>query len=92
MSIFTDKYVYMKAKLTLSIDAALMQEINRRARLNKRINLSKMVESFLQSQFTESRQTNNTVISKMRGILKETPETLNWKDERLSRIRKKHLS
>jgi transposase len=82
----------MKAKLTLSIDAALMQEINRRARLNKRINLSKMVESFLQSQFTESRQTNNTVISKMRGILKETPETLNWKDERLSRIRKKHLS
>jgi transposase len=82
----------MKAKLTLSIDAGLMEEINRRARLNKRINLSKMVEAFLQSQFTETKQTNNAVISKMRGILKETQETLNWKDERIARIRKKHLS
>lgn len=82
----------MKSKLTLSIDTALMDEINRRAKLNKRINLSKMVEVFLQSQFNKPKQTSNNVVSKMRGILQETPETLNWKNERVTRLKKKHLA
>lgn len=41
----------MKSKLTLSIDADLMNEINQRAKLNKQINLSKMVENFLFNHF-----------------------------------------
>ena len=81
----------MKSKLTLSIDAALMNEINRQAKLNKRINLSKMVEVFLQSHFNQPKQTNNNVVSKMRGILQEAPQTFNWKDERITRLKKKHL-
>lgn len=89
--IFVLKYVDMKSKLTLSIDASLMQEINRRARLNKKINLSKMIEVFLQSQFNDTKNLSSSVISKFRGILRETPETIDWKQERLNRIKKKHV-
>ena len=66
----------MKSKLTLSIDSELMNEINQKAKLNKKINLSKMVENFLISQFKTSVTKSNGIVGSMRGILKETPETL----------------
>ena len=81
----------MKSKLTLSIDSGLMEEINQKARLNKNINLSRMVEKFLQSQFNTAGKDNDAELVSMRGILKETDETINWKEERMSRLLKKHL-
>ncbi len=81
----------MKSKLTLSIDSELMNEINQKAKLNKKINLSKMVENFLISQFKTSVTKSNGIVGSMRGILKETPETLNWKKDKEERLSSKHL-
>ncbi len=81
----------MKVKLTLSIDASLMETINRKAQLNKKINLSKMVEKFLQEEFKISKHKNKSVVSTLRGILKETPETIDWKKDKEDRLLKKHL-
>ena len=82
----------MKSKLTLSIDADLMNEINQRAKLNKQINLSKMVEGFLFSHFKAPAKETDSVVSRMRGILKETPETLNWQKDKEERLIKKYLN
>jgi hypothetical protein len=81
----------MKVKLTLSIDASLMETINRKAQLNKKINLSKMVEKFLQEEFKISKHKNKSVVSTLRGILKETPETIEWKKDKDDRLILKHL-
>ncbi len=80
----------MKSKLTLSIDADLIKEINQRAKLNKDINLSKMVEIFLFNQFKKPHK-KKSLVKGMRGILKETPETLNWKKDKEQRLIKKYL-
>lgn len=82
----------MKSKLTLSIDADLMNEINQRAKLDKQINLSKMVENFLFNHFKAPDKKSDSVVSRMRGILKETPETLNWKKDKEERLLKKYLN
>jgi hypothetical protein len=81
----------MKSKLTLSIESTLMEEINRKAKLDKSINLSKMVEKFLEAEFKFSKQKKKSVVSSLRGILKETPETIDWKKDKEDRLTKKYL-
>ena len=81
----------MKSKLTLSIDSSLMEEINKKAKLNKNINLSKMVEKFLQDQFKPSKPKSKSVVSSLRGILKDVPETFDWKKDKEDRLVKKYL-
>ncbi|MBC7651274.1 MAG: hypothetical protein H7101_05950 [Deinococcales bacterium] len=80
----------MKSKLTLSIDSDLMENINQKAKLDKTINLSKMVEGYLQQAFqvTEKKKAS---ISSLKGILKETEELNNWKQAKTNRLTKKYL-
>ena len=82
--------VNMKTKLTLTIDAPLMQEINKKAKLNKNINLSKMVEQFLFKEFNPASATKKSSIKSLRGILRETDDLKNWKQNKLDRLSKKH--
>jgi len=81
----------MKSKLTLSIDSELMNDINQKAKLNKSINLSKMVERFLFDHF-KTAQKDQGVVSRMRGILTEDPGTINWKKDKEERLSKKYLN
>jgi len=80
----------MKSKLTLSIDSDLMENINQKAKLDKTINLSKMVERYLKQAFqtTEKKRSN---ISSLRGVLKETNELKDWKQDKINRLSKKYL-
>ena len=80
----------MKSKLTLSIDADLMENINQKAKLDKTINLSKMVEGYLQQAF-QATEKKTSSISSLKGILKETDELTNWKQDKLNRLSKKYL-
>ncbi len=89
-SIFTLEYVFMKSKLTLSIDSSLMEDINRKAKLDRSINLSKMIEEFLKTEFKPPKHKKKSVVSSLRGIIKETPETINWKKDKEDRLIKKH--
>ncbi len=79
----------MKSKLTLSIDSELMENINQKAKLDKTINLSKMVESYLQQAFRANEKKSS--ISSLRGILKETDELNDWKQDKINRLSKKYL-
>jgi hypothetical protein len=81
----------MKTKLTLSIESSLMEEIKKKTRLDKRINLSKMIEQFLFNEFHSSgdKKKENTV-SQLRGILKGA-NVEEWKDEKTDRLTKKYL-
>lgn len=81
----------MKTKLTLSIDAALMEEINHKAKLKKHINLSQMVERFLLDEFKPFAKKKKSLVSSLRGILKETDEIQDWKQEKMNRLAKKYL-
>lgn len=81
----------MKTKLTLTIDAALMEEINKKAKLNKSINLSQMVERFLYKEFKPEQERTKATVKSLRGILRETEAIKNWKQEKISRLSKKHL-
>ena len=80
----------MKSKLTLSIDSDLMENINQKAKLDKTINLSKMVEGYLQQAFQANGKTKLS-ISSLKGILKETEELNNWKQAKTNRLTKKYL-
>lgn len=80
----------MKSKLTLSIDADLMENINQKAKLDKTINLSKMVESYLQQAF-QAIEKKTSSISSLKGILKETDELKDCKQDKVNRLSKKYL-
>ncbi len=88
----------MKTKLTLTIDAALMEDINKKAKLNKSINLSQMVERFLYQEFKPGQGKTKSTVKSLRGILRETETIKNlptgqagWKQEKINRLSKKHL-
>lgn len=81
----------MKTKLTLTIDATLMEEINKKAKLNKSINLSQMVERFLYKEFKPEQERTKSTVKSLRGILRETEAIKNWKQEKINRLSKKHL-
>lgn len=81
----------MKTKLTLSIDADLMDDINKKAKLNKSINLSQMVERFLYNEFKPGHAKPKSTVKSLRGILKETAAIKNWKQEKINRLSKKHM-
>ncbi|HXL55848.1 MAG TPA: DUF6364 family protein [Chitinophagaceae bacterium] len=81
----------MKTKLTLTIDAALMEDINKKAKLNKSINLSQMVERFLYQEFKPEQGKTKSTVKSLRGILRETETIKNWKQEKINRLSKKHL-
>ena len=81
----------MKTKLTLSIDADLMEDINRKTKLNKSINLSQMVERFLSEEFKRKTAGTKSTVKSLRGILKETDTIRNWKQEKIKRLSEKHL-
>lgn len=80
----------MKTKLTLTIDAPLMQEINKKAKLNKNINLSKMVEQFLSKEFSSALSAKKSAVKNLRGILNETDDLKNWRQNKLNKLSKKH--
>ncbi|MBV4356013.1 DUF6364 family protein [Pinibacter aurantiacus] len=82
----------MKAKLTLSIDSTLIDNIKKKARLDKSINISKMVEEFLMNEFGSPKKDDKaSVVKSLRGILKGVDDRIDWKDEKYERIVKKHL-
>lgn len=81
----------MKSKLTLSVDASLMNHINHKAKLNKNINLSKMVEKFLSEEFLSETKKPSHSISNLRGILKRSQVNKNWKQQKQQRLSKKYL-
>ena len=81
----------MKTKLTLTIDAALLEDINKKAKLNKSINLSQMVERFLYQEFKPEQGKTKSTVKSLRGILRETETIKNWKQEKINRLSKKHL-
>lgn len=81
----------MKSKLTLSIDAALMNEINRLSKLDKHINLSKMVENFLSQEFKRTPPSAKSDVHSLRGILKDVNAGDDWKAQKVNRLTKKYL-
>ncbi|HXL57460.1 MAG TPA: DUF6364 family protein [Chitinophagaceae bacterium] len=81
----------MKTKLILSIDTALVEDINKKVRLNKSINLSQMVERFLYREFKPEQGKRKSTVKSLRGIIRETEATKNWKQEKINRLSKKHL-
>jgi hypothetical protein len=67
-----------------------MEEINGKAKLNKQINLSQMVERFLFNEF-KPKSNGKKSVSELRGILKVNDEMNNWKQDKINRLAKKYL-